>query len=279
MNGYDLSRNWFNWCFENPEKIKPNHTALYFFIIEHCNRLGWKEKFGLPTGMTKEAIGIRSYNTFKNTFDDLETWGFINVIERATNQYSSNIIALSNFNKPLDKPNNKSLDKALINHVTKQSESTGQSISSIIKQTNNKQETIKQNTKEVEIIVEDKLKVKTWKNDFETYLSDMNDSFDKIKQDQDFISKQEKFNPNIDIILSIEKSIVNYWATEAGWSNKKKTKTQTINWKSTFANAISMNKVYKNTSNNGSNQSRQQQAYDLLADRIGRTIGNTKSAP
>ena len=134
MNGYELSRNWFNWCFENPEKISPNHTALYFFCIEHCNRLGWKEKFGLPTTMAKEAIGIRSYNTYKNTLDDLVKFGFINMIEKSKNQYSSNIIALSNF----DKAHNKALDKALLKHGTKQ----GESIDSIDKQDNNKPETI-----------------------------------------------------------------------------------------------------------------------------------------
>jgi hypothetical protein len=139
LNGYDLSRKWFDWCFENPEMIKPTHTALYFFIIEHCNRLGWKQKFGLPTTMAKEALGIASYNTYINTLNDLVEFGFIKVIEKSKNQYSSNIVALSNFNKALDK----ALDKALIKHDTKQSEST----SSI-----NKQETIKQinnNTKKV----------------------------------------------------------------------------------------------------------------------------------
>ena len=130
MNGYELSRKWFNWCFENPDKVSPNHTALYFFCIEHCNRLGWKEKFGLPTTMAKEAIGIRSYNTYINTFNDLIVWGFINLIEKSKNQYSSNIIALSNF----DNAYNNALDKALINHTTKQCESTEQSIDSIIKQ-------------------------------------------------------------------------------------------------------------------------------------------------
>jgi len=103
MNGYDLSRKWFDWSFENPERINPNHTALYFFIIEHCNRLGWKEKFGLPTTMAKEAIGIRSYNTYINTLNDLVEFGFINLIEKSKNQYSSNIVALSNFDKAPDK--------------------------------------------------------------------------------------------------------------------------------------------------------------------------------
>lgn len=131
MNSYDLSRKWFDWTFENPERINPNHTALYFFIIEHCNRLGWKEKFGLPTTMAKEAIGIRSYNTYINTLNDLVEFGFVKLIEKSKNQYSSNIVALSNFDKAPDK----ALDKALIKHTTKQRESTD----SI-----NKQETIEQ---------------------------------------------------------------------------------------------------------------------------------------
>lgn len=126
MNGYELSRNWFDWCFENPEKINPNHTALYFFMIEHCNRLGWREKFGLPTEMAKDAIGIKSYNTYIKTLRDLVDFGFVTMIEKSKNQYSSNIVALSKFNKALDK----ALDKAMLKHLTKQDES----ISSINKQ-------------------------------------------------------------------------------------------------------------------------------------------------
>jgi len=137
MNSYELSRKFVDFSFENPSKVKPNHYALYFFSIEHCNRLGWKKEFGLPTTMTMEAIGIRSYNTYSKTFNDLVDFGFFNLIERSTNQYSANIIGLSNFNKALDK----ALDKAFIKHGTKQSESTEQSIDSINKPINNKQET------------------------------------------------------------------------------------------------------------------------------------------
>lgn len=142
MNSYELSRAWFDFCFENPDKVKPNHTALYFFCIEHCNRLGWKERFGLPTTMAKEAIGIRSYNTYKNTLFELVEFGFIKMVETSKNQYSSNIIALSKFNKALDK----ALDKALIKHTSKQSESTHQSIDSIIKQLTKEQLNKKQVT-------------------------------------------------------------------------------------------------------------------------------------
>jgi len=99
MNGYELSRAWFDWSFENPEKISPNHTALYFFAIEHCNRLGWRKKFGFPTEMAKDAIGIKSYNTYSKTLSDLVEWGFIIMIEKSKNQYSSNYFShlVSNF--------------------------------------------------------------------------------------------------------------------------------------------------------------------------------------
>lgn len=145
MNGYELSRKFVDFSFENPSKIKPNHYALYFFAIEHCNRLGWKREFGLATTMTMEAIGIKSYNTYINTFEELEKFGFFNVIQRSKNQYSSNIIELSNFNKALYK----ALDKAFIKHATKQSESTQQSIDSINKPITNKPINNKQENKEV----------------------------------------------------------------------------------------------------------------------------------
>jgi uncharacterized phage protein (TIGR02220 family) len=134
MDYFKLTRHFWDFAFENPEKIKPNHCAMYLFIVEHCNRLGWKAKFGLPTTMVKDAIGIRSYNTYIETLNDLVEFGLIEMIEKSKNQYSSNIIAISNFNKALDK----ALDKATLKHVTKQGESTVQSIDSINKQyTNN----------------------------------------------------------------------------------------------------------------------------------------------
>ena len=120
---YEYVKDWFDFCFENPDTINPNHSALYFFILSHSNRLGWKKKFGLPTTMSMEAIGIKSYNTYIKTFNQLNEFGFINIIEKSKNQYSSNIIALSKFNKALDK----ALDKATLKHLTKQRESTVQS--------------------------------------------------------------------------------------------------------------------------------------------------------
>ena len=132
MDIYVLIRQWWNFSFDNPELVKPIHSAIYFFSLDHCNRLGWKKKFGFPTEMVKEAIGVKSYNTYINAFNDLVEWGFYELIEKSKNQWSSNIIALSYF----DKADVKALDKATMKHVTKQDESTcqstGESNSSII---------------------------------------------------------------------------------------------------------------------------------------------------
>jgi DNA-binding transcriptional regulator YhcF (GntR family) len=120
MNSYELSRKWFDFCFENPEKITTNHTALYFFIIEHCNRLGWKAKFGLPSQMAMDAIGIKNWRTYSKALNELIDFGFVKCIQKSKNQYSATVIAIVKNTKATTK----ALDKAMQTHDTKQSKST-----------------------------------------------------------------------------------------------------------------------------------------------------------
>lgn len=148
MNGYELSRNWFDWSFENTDLVSPTHTAIYFFSIDHCNRLGWKEKFGLPTHYAMEAIGIKKVQTFTKHLDDLVQWGFIEMVQKSKNQYTANIITLKN---AMPK-NGKALDKAMVKHEVKQSKSTRQSKDTINKPITLEQETIIQESESEEKI-------------------------------------------------------------------------------------------------------------------------------
>lgn len=136
MNGYELSRNFFDWAFENPDINTPTHTATYMWIIDKWNRSGQVQKLVLPSSESMAAIGVKSYNTYIKVLQDLIEYGFIEMIQKSKNQFTANIIALSNFDKALDK----ALDKAMIKHTIKQSESTqqstGESICSIYKQEN-----------------------------------------------------------------------------------------------------------------------------------------------
>lgn len=140
LNTYELSRNFWNWAFDNPEKVKPNHSAIYFFAIEHCNRLGGKIKFGFPSLMTMEAVGIKKHQTYSKYFNELIEFGFFKLIERSKNQYSANIISIVHATPK----KGKALDKAFIKHRAKQIDSIGQSKDYIDKQVNKEQETNKQ---------------------------------------------------------------------------------------------------------------------------------------
>lgn len=115
-----LSRQWFDFAFENPDMIKSEHTAIYFLACEQWNRFGQKEKFGFPSYFCMEVCGIKNHKTYQKYFDDLVEWGFIKLIQESKNQYSSCIIALVKNTKAVTK----ALDKALTNHIPKQVQGT-----------------------------------------------------------------------------------------------------------------------------------------------------------
>ena len=88
-----------------------------------------------------------------------------------------------------------------------------------------------------------------WKNDYNEYINQLRRAYNDALSDKEWIQKEQRYNPGLDIQLSLEKACVNYWATEAGWKKKKaKRSIKEINWKSTFSNALSMrsNQVWKN---------------------------------
>jgi hypothetical protein len=217
MDIFKLYRNFWDFAFENPEKIKPNHIAIFSFAIEHCNRLGWKKKFGLPSTMTMEAVGIKSYNTYITAFNELVQYGFIELIEKSKNQYSSNIIALSNNFKA----NDKALDKAFIKHTTKQDESTiqstGESISSI-----NIQET---NLPINKITIEErKLKfADTLKPFLETYGKDLLNDFFKYWTEPN--KSNTKFKQELEKTWSLERRLETWSNNDKNFNKDKQTIT------------------------------------------------------
>ena len=85
-----------------------------------------------------------------------------------------------------------------------------------------------------------------WKKDFNIYLSDCKSGYKLFMEDIELLKTQQRLNPGVNIKLTIEKAYTNYWSTEAGWKNKKDSRTKNIDWKSTIIKSISqpMNKVY-----------------------------------
>ena len=89
-------------------------------------------------------------------------------------------------------------------------------------------------------------KESNWRGYFEIYLAELNKVYQELLNDVEWIKKQEKFHPNVDIKVSLEKAIENFWKTEGGWQYKKRKKSKDLNWKATLTKAISLtiNKVW-----------------------------------
>lgn len=94
-----------------------------------------------------------------------------------------------------------------------------------------------------------------WRKDFSKYMDGLRQCFSAILRHQEWTQDIERYHPSIDINLTLEKACKYFWATEAGWKNKKASKSEYIDWKSTFTNALSIksNLVYK-TNGKGSNK-------------------------
>lgn len=113
LTGYDLSRQWFEMVWENPD-ITANHTALYMWFCELWNRLGQPDKFQITSTECMKAMPVNSYKTYKKAFDELVEMGSINLLKQSKNQYQCNVIEMVKFtNAPA-----KALTKALTNAHT-----------------------------------------------------------------------------------------------------------------------------------------------------------------
>lgn len=85
----------------------------------------------------------------------------------------------------------------------------------------------------------------TWKGDFSIYIEEAKSAYIALLSNEKWIKERERFNPNVDIKLTVEKAFTEYWGTEAGWKKKKSSRSNTIDWNRTYTSAIGINKVYK----------------------------------
>lgn len=110
MNGYDLSRQWFDFAFENPDLVCVTQSALYMWLIEANNRAGFSEKFAFSTEDACRAIGVSNRKTVWKALNELSEIGFVNIIFKSSNQRKPSVISL----KVKRKTTSGALDKSLI---------------------------------------------------------------------------------------------------------------------------------------------------------------------
>jgi len=83
-------------------------------------------------------------------------------------------------------------------------------------------------------------------------------SYTELIKNTEWIKEQQKYHPNLDILLSLEKAHIQFWGTEAGWEFTKKKRSKTKNWKRTYENALSLktNQVWLQNGGNNVSASR-----------------------
>jgi hypothetical protein len=81
-----------------------------------------------------------------------------------------------------------------------------------------------------------------WKTSFDEYKKSELEAYTELIKNTEWIQKQEKIKPfqNLNILKTIERAHLNFWSTEVGWKNKKKSGSKELNWQATYANAIGM---------------------------------------
>ena len=104
---------FYHWIEENPDKVDPYITAVYFALLNRANKSGWKDKFAIILIDLQETCGISSRTTMLKTLARLEEYGFLQTISTTTNQYKNRVICLPLNEKHLDstwKANEKHVD-------------------------------------------------------------------------------------------------------------------------------------------------------------------------
>lgn len=123
---------YWDWADANKDKASPGTCAVYFFILRVANVLRWKDSFGLTSKEVMDGVNIGSYNTYRKYFDILVEGGLLKIDKPSTNQYNCNIIALSNFDRPLTNGSS-NFDKALTTALSKNDEAMTTALSNFDK--------------------------------------------------------------------------------------------------------------------------------------------------
>lgn len=88
---------------------------------------------------------------------------------------------------------------------------------------------------------------RNWREDFNVYLAIVENAKTELLADSTFKADKEKYYPNIDYALSIEKMVKEYWGTEEGWNKRRKGRSKTLNMVLTLKKGFDFasNRVYK----------------------------------
>jgi hypothetical protein len=92
IDGFEQINAFYKWIFDNPDKAKPNHISLYWYLFSQANQVKW-ESFRCPYYLAMKGARIGNNGTYYNCLDDLQKWGLIEY-KKGINNYNAPVITL-----------------------------------------------------------------------------------------------------------------------------------------------------------------------------------------
>ncbi len=265
------------WYRETSVKSCREHAMIQWLVMNaNITESEWNgitvKRGQVVTSLSKLSEGVQqSLQQTRNTLDNI-----VNnkeVTKTATKTYT--IITICNFDNYVglnfydNKEENKEATQRATKRATKKQHSEQQQIRDIIEKKDIESTSRTDVLEDAEIIdisedagknskrvrareKPETPKEETWRDSFEVYLQDCRDAWKRWMNDRDWLEERRRFNPGVDIRLTLEKACKEFWATEAGWLHKKKGRGKTIDWKRIFEYAISQktNRVYERSKDN-----------------------------
>lgn len=265
------------WYRETSVKSCREHAMIQWLVMNaNITESEWNgitvKRGQVVTSLSKLSEGVQqSQQQTRNTLDNI-----VNnkeVTKTATKTYT--IITICNFDNYVglnfydNKEENKEATQRATQRATKKQHSEQQQIRDIIEKKDIESTSRTDVLEDAEIIdisedagknskrvrareKPETPKEVTWRDSFDVYLQDCRDAWKRWMNDRDWLEERRRFNPGVDIRLTLEKACKEFWATEAGWLHKKKGRGKTIDWKRIFEYAISQktNRVYERSKDN-----------------------------
>jgi hypothetical protein len=277
----DIQNGWMKipteWYRETSVKSCREHAMIQWLVMNaNITESEWNgitvKRGQVVTSLSKLSEGVQqSLQQTRNTLDNI-----VNnkeVTKTATKTYT--IITICNFDNYVglnfydNKEENKEATQRATQRATKKQHSEQQQIRDIIEKKDIESTSRTDVLEDAEIIdisedagknskrvrareKPETPKEVTWRDSFDVYLQDCRDAWKRWMNDRDWLEERRRFNPGVDIRLTLEKACKEFWATEAGWLHKKKGRGKTIDWKRIFEYAISQktNRVYERSKDN-----------------------------
>lgn len=97
MDIFKLISRYIEYCEKHPETVNNTGSALYLYLLNLNNKLGWPDKFGLPREFVMTILGTSSHKTYTKAVQYLIESGFLKQVSASKNQHQSNVFALVKF--------------------------------------------------------------------------------------------------------------------------------------------------------------------------------------